>query len=327
MTEDRSNTHLLDIAELSVDVPDVGTIVDNVSFTLDAGESLGLVGESGAGKSMTARAVAGLLSSDYLVRGEMRFESTPLIGKGANRSCVRAARRRIGTIFQDARSHLNPRQRIGDFLLEPTIGRNRGKDTTREALDLLDRVGLSNPPLRMRQYPHELSGGMLQRVMIASVALARPSLVLADEPTTALDATTQAEVIEILGDLRQGSGTAIIFITHDLDLAAQVCDRIAVMYAGAVVEIRSGESLSTTPQHPYTRALFDARPDVHRRFDELKVIPGQPISTFDASRGCAFAPRCVCSVAACTESRPVNFALDDGLVRCIRPAHLREAAT
>src|SRR5581483_9467083 len=183
---------------------------------------------------------------------------------------------------------------------------------------LLDQVGINEPARRLRQYPMELSGGMLQRVMIAAVLLAEPRLILADEPTTALDVTTQSEVLAILDELRRARGTALLFITHDLDLAVAVCDRIAVMYAGRVQEVRPAAAVAARPRHPYTAALLASRPELGARRHRLPVIPGRPVSAFEAPPGCAFAPRCPQATDVCRAAVPVMSTVEDGSVRCAR---------
>ncbi|MGH3277182.1 MAG: oligopeptide/dipeptide ABC transporter ATP-binding protein, partial [Streptosporangiaceae bacterium] len=194
----------------------------------------------------------------------------------------------------------------------------------RRAADMLGQVGIADAERRLRQYPHELSGGMLQRVMIASALLIEPRLLLADEPTTALDVTTQAEVMAILDETRREFGLAMIFITHDLDLAAAICDRTAVMYAGQIVEVRSSASLHEDPLHPYTAALAAARPDISRTARRLRAIPGRPLSAFEAPDGeCAFAPRCSHALEICRRGVPGLTEIDGGLSRCARTTELR----
>jgi len=194
----------------------------------------------------------------------------------------------------------------------------------RRASDMLSQVGIDGGARRLRQYPHELSGGMLQRVMIAAALLTEPRLLLADEPTTALDVTTQAEVMAILDELRHEYGLAMLFITHDLELAAAICDRTAVMYAGQVVEIRESGQLHDDPLHPYTAALAAARPDITRTAGRLRAIPGRPLSAFEAPPDeCAFAPRCGYARDACREGLPEITELDGGLSRCARAPELR----
>ncbi|MFI1018683.1 ABC transporter ATP-binding protein [Streptomyces sp. NPDC020965] len=315
-------TPLLRLDEVSVTIPADGTrrrVVTDITLDVAPGEALGVVGESGSGKSMTARTVMGLLPRGSTVAGTVRFDGHDLPPAGSGNRAQRArtvtARRDIGMIFQDARAHLDPRQRVGDFMTETGA-------SARAAAELLDRVGIDDPLRRMRDRPHQLSGGMLQRVMIASVLLARPRLILADEPTTALDVTTQADVVSLLDELRREDGTALVFITHDLDLAAAFCDRVAVMYAGCLQEVRGADLLLTAPLHPYTRGLLASRPGGRTRAARLPVIPGRPLSAFEAPPGCAFATRCAHVVDRCRETRPSLTARHGGLVRCDRVAEL-----
>jgi oligopeptide/dipeptide ABC transporter ATP-binding protein len=229
-------------------------------------------------------------------------------------------------VFQDARAHVNPVRRVGDFLTEALRSNLDvpSEAAQRQAIDMLDQVGIDHPDRRMRQYPHELSGGMLQRVMIASALLTKPRLLLADEPTTALDVTTQAEVMAILDELRHQFGLAMIFITHDLELAAAVCDRTAVMYAGQIVELRESERLHHDPLHPYTAALAAARPDITRTAERLLAIPGRPLSAFEAPPDeCAFTSRCPFVTDVCQSDVPPLTLLDGGAARCFRAQELR----
>ena len=210
-------------------------------------------------------------------------------------------------IFQDPRAHVNPVRRIGDFMTE-ALRVNHGvsrAEARRRAVDVLTQVGIEDGARRLQQYPHQMSGGMLQRVMIAAALLTGPRLLLADEPTTALDVTTQAEVMAILDGLRRQSGLAMLFITHDLELAAAICDRTAVMYAGQIVEVRASSLLHSDPLHPYTAALATARPDITQATHRLRAIPGRPLSAFEAPAGeCAFAPRCPHVVGVCRAAVP-----------------------
>ena len=312
---------MLEIDRLTVRLPIEGqmrTVLHDVSLTLDAGEAVGLVGESGAGKSMTARAAARLLPKRAESEGAVRFDGIDVLN--ADRRALRAVRDGIGVIFQDPRAHINPVRRIGDFMTE-ALRTNHDvaqSDAERRSISLLAEVGIPDGERRLRQYPHELSGGLLQRVMIATALLTEPKLVLADEPTTALDVTTQAEVMAILDELRRERGLALLFITHDLDLAGAVCDRTAVMYAGQIVEQQPSATLHTHPHHPYTAALIGARPDVSSTAARLMAIPGQPLSAFEAPPGCAFAPRCPLVIDECRAERPQLRHVDTSLVRCIR---------
>ena len=318
---------LLDVDGLTVLLPVEGQqreVLRDVSLQIRAGEAVGLVGESGSGKSMTARAIDRLLPKGAQVRGQIRFggrEVTDLAGAE-----LRAFRNKVAMIFQDPRAHVNPVRRIGDFMTE-ALRTNLGvpaADAQQRAADMLAQVGIDEPARRLRQYPHELSGGMLQRVMIAAALLTEPALLLADEPTTALDVTTQAEVMAILDELRHEYGLAMLFITHDLELAAAICDRTIVMYAGQVVEVRRSELLHSDPLHPYTAALAAARPDIAQQSRRLRAIPGRPLSAFEAPPGeCAFAPRCAHAREACLAAVPELVALDGGLSRCVRVTELR----
>ncbi|OKH94159.1 ABC transporter ATP-binding protein [Streptomyces uncialis] len=317
---------LLRLDGMSVRVPVAGTlreVVTDITLDLAPGEALGIVGESGSGKSMTARTVMGLLPRGSAVGGTVLLDGTDLYAPGrAGRAAAATARRGTGMVFQDARAHLDPRQRIGDFLTETGPAGRAGRTA---AAAILDRVGIDDATRRLRQYPHEMSGGMLQRVMIASVLLAAPRLVLADEPTTALDVTTQAEVVALLDELRRENGTALVFITHDIDLAAACCDRIAVMYAGSLHEVHRADLLTTAPLHPYTRGLLASRPGTRTRAARLPVIPGRPLSAFEAPPGCAFATRCTHAADPCRETRPPLAPHDGGLVRCDRVTEIGAA--
>ncbi|QIM19531.1 ABC transporter ATP-binding protein [Leucobacter coleopterorum] len=246
-------------------------LLNGVSLTLDCGEALGLVGESGSGKSLTTRAVMRMLAKGFRTEGEIKFDGESVLGM--NRERLRQYRAtEVGMIFQDPRAHVNPVHTVGDFLTEALV-RDRGlprAEVERRAIELLDEVGVRQPERRLRQYPHELSGGLLQRVMIASVLLAEPKLILADEPTTALDVTAQSDVMAILDEQRKARGLSLLFITHDLELANACCDRLAVMYAGEIVE--QGSHVYEAPTHPYTIELLGARPSIDERLDRLPVL-------------------------------------------------------
>ncbi|GAA2900654.1 ABC transporter ATP-binding protein [Microbacterium esteraromaticum] len=247
------------------------SLLNGVSFEIGEGEALGLVGESGSGKSLTTRAITRMLDPNFTVSGSIEFDGTSVLGMSP--SALRRYRQTdVGMIFQDPRAHVNPVHTVGDFLTEVLV-RDRGMDqreADRRAVALLDEVGVRNPESRLRQYPHELSGGLLQRVMIASVLLAEPRLILADEPTTALDVTAQSDVMAIIEEQRKARGLSLLFITHDLELAAACCDRIAVMYAGEIVE--QGAHVYEAPRHPYTIELLGARPSIEERVDRLPVL-------------------------------------------------------
>ncbi len=318
---------LLSIRGLTVKLPverTLRTVLHDVSLEIRQGEAVGLVGESGSGKTMTARAVGRLLPDGAQASGSVLFEGrdiATLDGAG-----LKSFRAKVAMIFQDPRAHINPVRRIGDFMTE-ALRTNAGVPVSvaaRRSVQLLARVGIDDGERRLHQYPHELSGGLLQRVMIATALLTDPKLLLADEPTTALDVTTQAEVMGILEGLSDEFGLATLFITHNLDLAAAVCDRTAVMYAGQIVEIRTSNLLHRDPLHPYTAALAAARPNIDSTAARLLAIPGRPLSAFEApEHECAFAPRCPHVKDECRRERPPLSELDGGTTRCLRAAKLR----
>ncbi|MCX4558732.1 ABC transporter ATP-binding protein [Streptomyces phaeochromogenes] len=295
---------LLSLEDLTVQVPGAARpLLDSVTLTVAEGEVVGLVGESGSGKSTTAKAALGLLPTGADFSGSVRVDGTDVLGLRGE--ALRAHRSdTVAMIHQDPRATLNPVRRIGDFLVE------RGA-TKERAVELLAAVGLSDPEQRVRQRPHELSGGMLQRVVIAGALAARPRLLLADEATSALDVTTQAEILAQLRTARQEQGAGLLFITHDLHLAAAYCDRVYVMYAGRVVEERSARALFTTPAHPYTQGLLTCTPtlgDTH----PLTPIPGRPPSLADTFPGCPFAPRCGEAEEECETWSPEPVPLEEG---------------
>ena len=268
------NETLLAIRDLTVDVPQRGgsrRLLDGVTLEIGRGEAVALVGESGSGKSLTTRTIMRLLPSAFRVGGSIRYDGDDVLTMG--REPLRRFRgREVGMIFQDPRAHVNPVHRVDDFLTEALCA-TRGVarvEAEERAEALLADVGVRNPGQRLRQYPHQLSGGLLQRVLIASVLLAEPRLLLADEPTTALDVTAQSDVMAIIEEQRMQRGLALLFITHDLELAAACCDRLAVMYAGEIVE--QGHGVADDPQHPYTKELLAARPSIEQRSERLPVL-------------------------------------------------------
>ncbi|NEA56154.1 ABC transporter ATP-binding protein [Streptomyces sp. SID13666] len=285
---------LLEFNDLSVALPGMARpILDGVSLTVAAGEAVALVGESGSGKSVTARAALGLFPAGAAIGGHVRVDGADLVG--ADAGCLREVRTgKASMIFQDPRAGINPVRRVGDFLTESlrlTGGWSRARAGAR-ALELLTAVGLPDPARHLRQYPHELSGGMLQRVMIAGVLTAEPRLLLCDEPTTALDVTTQAEIMAILRRLQRERGLGLLLITHDIDLAAATCDRIYVMYAGRIVETGTATELLTAPRHPYTAGLLGSTPPLDGPLGRLTPIRGVPMGLLEAAPGCSFAARC-----------------------------------
>lgn len=298
-------------------------VLQDVSLTLGRAEVVSLVGESGSGKSMTARSVMNILPPGGKSSGDISFEGRSMLT--ASPKEWRAFRsNQAGMIFQDPRASINPVHRIGDFLSEALV-RNRGvsrKAALERASSLLAQVGIDDPERCLRQYPHEVSGGMLQRIMIASVLLVEPQLILADEPTTALDVTTQSDVIAILDDLRRQREMAMLFITHDLELAAAFSDRIAVMYAGYIVEVSTPARLHSRPRHPYTAGLLRSRPLLHQRTARLSQIAGRPLSAYEAPAGCPFQDRCPYVEPECAVEVPAPRLVGESIVRCLRAEEL-----
>ena len=304
---------LLEVEELSIafDTEDGPvTVVDRVGFRLDAGETLGLVGESGCGKSVTALAVMGLLPkpAGRVVSGRVMFDGENLADV-PTAQLRRIRGNRIGMIFQEPMTALNPVQRIGRQLAEsitlhePDAG---AADVLRRSEALLEQVGIPAARQRLSEYPHQLSGGMRQRVMIAMALASRPDLLIADEPTTALDVTIQAQILDVLRTLQRDTGMAIVFITHDLGVIAELCSRVVVMYAGRIAEEAPVEPLFGNPLHPYTRGLLASIP---RLTDEpktqLTTIPGTVPGIGELPTGCRFGNRCPLAQALCSEQTPI----------------------
>ncbi|MFC7995007.1 ABC transporter ATP-binding protein [Streptomyces rochei] len=296
---------LLTLDHLTVRLPGAARpVLDDVTLRVAAGEVVGLVGESGSGKSTTAKAALGLLPGRAAATGTVRVDGTDVLAL-TGEELRRHRARTVAMIHQDPRAALNPVRRVGDFL------RERGADRARAA-ELLDAVGLSDPERRLRQRPHEFSGGMLQRVVIAGALAARPRLLLADEATSALDVTTQAEILALLRGLHAEQGAGLLFITHDLHLAAAYCDRVYVMYAGRVVEERTAAAFFAAPAHPYTRGLLACSPTLGDTGRSLTPVPGRPPSLGDVFPGCPFAPRCREAEPDCETWRPEALRLPDG---------------
>ncbi|MBQ8507580.1 MAG: ABC transporter ATP-binding protein [Clostridia bacterium] len=296
---------LLDVKNLTTNFHiGVGCVqaVRNVSFHLDEGESLGIVGESGSGKSVTMMSIMGLLP-DYadISADSIQFGGREMLALSAG-DFRKVRGNEIGMIFQDPMTSLNPLYTVEDAITEPLrIHRGMGKAEARKAaLELLKRVEIPNPEQRLKQYPHELSGGMRQRVMIAAAIACHPKLVIADEPTTALDVTIQAQVLELLGSLKKDSITSIIMITHDLGVIASMCSRILVMYGGLICEQGTAREIFYDPKHPYTWGLLRSIPKMTERRDE-KLVPinGTPPDMLCPPKGCPFAPRCPYAMPVC----------------------------
>ena len=276
--------------------------VDGVSFSLAPGEILAIVGESGCGKSVTAQTLTGLTqSANSRITGSVTYRGQELVGLGDDG--LRGIRgEEIAMVFQDPMSSLNPVYRVGDQIAEMIRAHRRvsKQEALQRAVELLGSVGIPNPQARVRSYPHEFSGGMRQRVMIAMALALEPAVLIADEPTTALDVTVQAQILRLMADLNAERDLAVVLITHDLGVVAEVADRVVVMYAGQIVEDGSLDDIFYTPQHPYTWGLLGSLARLDRpRSERLDQIPGQPPSLLDPPSGCRFAPRCAFEFDRC----------------------------
>jgi oligopeptide/dipeptide ABC transporter ATP-binding protein len=302
-------------------------ILAGVDIDVHVGEVVGLVGESGSGKSVTARAALGMVPRGAEVEGGVTVDGLDVLSASPER-LRRLRSTTAAMVFQDPRAGINPMRRIEDHLTEAARFARRGDVRTarKRAVELLGAVGLPDPHRHLRQFPHELSGGMLQRVMIAGALMGSPRLLLCDEPTTALDVTTQDEIVKILRRLQQEQGMGMLFITHDLDLAASVCDRVLVMYAGQVVEHAPATELFRAPRHPYTAGLLGSTPSLDLVQHRLKPINGTPLSLLADPPGCTFAERCDRVVEGlCTQSRPELVGDTRHASRCVLTA--REAVS
>jgi oligopeptide transport system ATP-binding protein len=276
--------------------------VDGVSFTVERGETLGIVGESGSGKSVTCYSLMGLIPQPpaRIESGKAIFDGLDLLR--CTPAQARAVRgKRIAMIFQDPMTSLNPYLRISEQLIEPLLIHERvsRKDALNRAIAMLEAVGINDAASRVHTYPHEFSGGMRQRVMIAMALITKPELLIADEPTTALDVTVQAQILELIKSMQRDLGMAVIFVTHDLGVVSGICDRVQVMYAGRIVEAADTRALFYHPRHPYTRALQRSIPALQPKGAELFTIPGMPPDLSVAIPGCPFAPRCEFAVERC----------------------------
>lgn len=304
--------HLVKMRGLSVSFKGV-PVLHGIDLDIYPGEALGLVGESGCGKSLTWLAALGLLPAAARTEGSVLLEETELAN--APRRLLEAVRgRRIAMIFQDPSSALNPVIRVGRQICE-ALGLHcglHGEIARKEAIRLMDEVGIPDAAGRFDRYPHEFSGGQCQRLMIAMALAGKPDLLVADEPTTALDATIQAQILDLLDELRRDRGMALVFISHDLGAVAQICGRVAVMYAGRIIEEGPVDALFDCPRHPYTRGLFDAIPRMEGPPLPLIPIAGTVPDPRFLPEGCAFAPRCPDARPLCAQARPRLEILPDG---------------
>ena len=296
--------------------------VRGIDVDVAPGEILGVVGESGSGKSVSFLAAMGLLPSSATISGSVMLDGKELIG--AKRKAIRSIRgKSLAMVFQDPLSALNPVHRVGDQIVEMIQAHQdmNTHDAEKRAVELLEIVGIPQPGERARQYPHEFSGGMRQRVVIAMAIANNPKVLIADEPTTALDVTVQAQILEVIQKVQQTFGTAVVLITHDLGVIARVADSVNVMYAGRNVESGSVQSIFDHPSHPYTRGLLSSLP--HEGAERLQPITGFPPNMLAPPSGCGFAPRCQFAVDACNAELPTLQPIDDLLTSCIRAADLR----
>jgi dipeptide transport system ATP-binding protein len=315
---------LLDIENLSVDFPTIGGVmhaVDGVTIKVEEGEVLGIVGESGSGKSVTMLALMGLVAYPGQIRADrLAFAGKDLLSLSAG-DRRRLTGKDLAMIFQEPTTSLNPCFTIG-FQLQETLRLHEGLDRAsrrRRAIELLEQVGIPAPESRLRAFPHQLSGGMNQRVMIAMAIACNPRLLIADEPTTALDVTIQAQILDLLLTLQRERGMALILITHNMGVVAETAQRVAVMYAGQIVEERGAAALFAAPQHPYTAALLAALPERSTGETRLATIPGMVPGLHNRPTGCLFHPRCLYANARCRAVQPELRPWLDGKVRCHYP--------
>lgn len=297
----------------------INTAVDGISFSVGKGEILGIVGESGCGKSVTSLSILRLLGTNARIsQGSVKLEGRELLSLSEDEMC-KIRGNEIAMIFQDPMTALNPTLTIGDQLIEPLVihqGFNK-KDARKEAVEVLKKVGISAPEKRLKEYPHQLSGGMRQRVMIAMAVSCAPKLLIADEPTTALDVTIQAQILDLIRDLNESMGTSVVFITHDLGVVSELCDTVIVMYTGHIVEQAPVQELFASPKHPYTVGLLNAIPKITKDRPPLQTIEGMVPNPTERISGCSFSPRCPHATEQCRRAEPpVTRLSEQRTVRC-----------
>ena len=298
----------------------INTAVDGISFSIGKGEILGIVGESGCGKSVSSMSILRLLGTNAKIsQGSIKLGDKELLSLSEDEMC-KIRGNEIAMIFQDPMTALNPIMTIGDQLIEPLVIHQgyKKKDAWKEAVEVLKKVGIAAPEKRMKEYPHQLSGGMRQRIMIAMAVSCAPKLLIADEPTTALDVTIQAQILELMLELREKMDTAIMLITHDMGVVAETADNILVLYAGKVVEYGSVKDIFNDPKHPYTQGLLSSIPPLTEDVDELNTIEGTVPAPGQMPAGCRFSPRCPYATDRCRMEQPGIYHAGNAMVSCFK---------
>ena len=324
---------ILEIKDLCVEFQTVeGTVhaVDHLNYTLHKGEKLGIVGESGSGKSVSSLGMMQLIPNPpgRVTGGEILYHGKDLV-KASEKEMQKIRGNEISMIFQEPMTSLNPIIKCGKQIAE-SLRLHRGmkkKEAMEEAVQMMHAVGIANPEVRAHEYPHQMSGGMRQRVMIAMALACQPQILIADEPTTALDVTIQAQILDLIRELNESMGTSVVFITHDLGVVSELCDTVIVMYTGHIVEQAPVKELFENPKHPYTRGLLNAIPRITKERNPLETIEGMVPNPNERIEGCSFSPRCPYATDQCRKAEPPMTELPDGrLVRCWQYAKENEEA-
>ena len=324
---------ILEIKDLCVEFQTVeGTVhaVDHLNYTLHKGEKLGIVGESGSGKSVSSLGMMQLIPNPpgRITGGEILYHGKDLV-KASEKEMQKIRGNEISMIFQEPMTSLNPIIKCGKQIAE-SLRLHRGmkkKEAMEEAVRMMRAVGIANPEVRAHEYPHQMSGGMRQRVMIAMALACQPQILIADEPTTALDVTIQAQILDLIRGLNESMGTSVVFITHDLGVVSELCDTVIVMYTGHIVEQAPVKELFESPKHPYTKGLLNAIPKITKERNPLETIEGMVPNPTERIEGCSFSPRCPYATEQCRKAEPPMTELPDGrLVRCWQYAKENEEA-